>query len=40
VGITEQTYYRWKAKYAGLKVDQLRQIKQLRDEHEAEAASG
>jgi putative transposase len=21
VGITEQTYYRWKAKYAGLEVD-------------------
>jgi len=29
VGITEQTYYRWKAKYAGLEVDQVRQIKQL-----------
>ena len=33
VGITEQTYYRWKAKYAGLAVDQVRQIKQLRDEN-------
>jgi hypothetical protein len=33
VGITEQTYYRWKAKYAGLEVDQVRQIKQLRDEN-------
>lgn len=33
-GITEQTYYRWKAKYAGLEVDQARrQIKQLRDEN-------
>jgi putative transposase len=28
--ITEQTYYRWKAKYAGLEVDQVRQIIQLR----------
>ena len=38
VGITEQTYYRWKAKYAGLEVDQVRQIKQLRDENtQAEA---
>jgi len=25
VGITEQTYYRWKAKYAGLEVDHVRQ---------------
>ncbi len=33
VGITEQTYYRWKVKYAGLEVDQVRQIKQLRDEN-------
>ena len=32
-GITEQTYYRWKAKYAGLEVDQVRQIKQLRKEN-------
>ncbi len=24
VGITEQTYYRWKSKYAGLEVDQAR----------------
>ena len=33
VGITEQTDYRWKAKYTGLEVDQVRQIKQLRDEN-------
>jgi len=33
VGITEQTYYRWDAKYAGLEVDQVRQVKQLRDEN-------
>jgi putative transposase len=32
-GITEQTYYRWKAKYVGLEVDQVRQIKQLREEN-------
>ena len=32
-GITVQKYYRWKAKYAGLEVDQVRQIKQLRDEN-------
>ena len=33
VGISEQTFYRWKAKYAGLEVDQVRQLKQLRDEN-------
>jgi putative transposase len=32
-GIREQTYYRWKAKYAGLEVDQVHQIKQLREEN-------
>ena len=28
-GISEQTFYRWKAKYAGLEVDQVRQLKQM-----------
>lgn len=32
-GIAEQTYYRWKATYAGLEVDQVHQIRQLRDEN-------
>ncbi len=32
-GITERTYYRWKAKYAGLEVDQVHPIKQLREEN-------
>jgi hypothetical protein len=31
--ITEQRYYRWKAKDAGLEVAQVRQIKQLREEN-------
>jgi putative transposase len=31
-GITEQTF-RWKSKYAGLEVDQVRQIKQLKEEN-------
>jgi putative transposase len=29
----QATAYRWKAKYAGLEVGQVRQIKQLRDEN-------
>lgn len=33
VGITEQTFYRWKAKYLGLEIDQVRQIKRLQEEN-------
>jgi putative transposase len=32
VGISVQTFYRWKTKYAGLEVDQVRPMKQLREE--------
>ena len=33
VGITEQTLYRWKKQYKGLKTDQVRQFSQLQDEN-------
>ena len=33
VGISEQTFYRWTSKYVGLEVDQVRHLKQLRDEN-------
>jgi putative transposase len=33
VGISEQTFYRWKKKYAGLEVDQVRQLKQMGEEN-------
>ena len=33
VGVSEQTFYRWKKKYGGLEVDQVRQLKQLREEN-------
>jgi putative transposase len=33
VGIREQTFYRWKSKYVGLEVEQVRRLKQLRDEN-------
>jgi putative transposase len=29
VGITEQTFYRWKKQFVGLEIDQVRQLKQL-----------
>lgn len=33
VGISEQTFYRWKKQYVGLEVDQVRQLKQLQEEN-------
>jgi putative transposase len=33
VGISEQTFYRWKKRYAGLESDQVREFKQLSDEN-------
>jgi putative transposase len=32
-GITEQTYYRWKAKFAGLELSEMQRLKQLEDEN-------
>ena len=34
VGISEQTFYRWKKRYGKLEVDQLRQLKQLQEENQ------
>jgi putative transposase len=33
VGISEQTLYRWKKRYAGLEVDQARELKLLPEEN-------
>ena len=33
MGISEQTFYRWKKLYAGLEVDQVRQLRQLQEEN-------
>jgi len=33
IGISEQTYYRWKKVYGGLGVGELRRVKQLEDEN-------
>ena len=33
LGVTEQTYHRWKRKYAGMGVTELRRLKQLEDEN-------
>ena len=33
MGITEQTYYRWKKKYGGLGLSEVRRLKQLEEEN-------
>ena len=33
LGITEQTYYRWRREYGGLKVSQARRMKELEREN-------
>lgn len=33
MGISEQTFYRWKKKYAGMGVAEVRRLKQLEDEN-------
>ena len=32
IGVSEQTFYRWRAEYGGLRVDQARRLKQLETE--------
>lgn len=32
-GITEQTYYRWRNEYGGLKIDQVKRLKELEREN-------
>ena len=33
LGISEQTYYRWRKEYGGMKVDQARHLKELEREN-------
>lgn len=33
VGIVEQTYYRWRREYGGLKIDQAKRLKELEQEN-------
>lgn len=33
LGITETTFYRWKKRFTGLDVSELRELKQLREEN-------
>ena len=38
LGITEQTYYRWRREYGGMKVSQARRLKELERENGREAS--
>ena len=33
IGVTQQTYYRWKKEYGGLRMDQARRLKDLEKEN-------
>lgn len=33
LGVTSQTFYRWKAKYGGMEVSQARRLRELEDEN-------
>ena len=34
IGVTEQTYYRWRREYCGMGVDQARRLKELEKENQ------
>ena len=34
IGISEQTYYKWRREYGGLKIDQAKRLKELERENE------
>jgi transposase-like protein len=34
IGVTEQTYYRWRKEYGGMGIDQARRLKDLEKENE------
>jgi len=33
IGVTEQTYYRWRVEYGGMKVDQAKRLKEVEKEN-------
>jgi putative transposase len=33
IGVTEQTYYRWKKKFGGLRIDQAKRLKEFEKEN-------
>ena len=33
IGVAQQTFYRWRTEYGGLRIDQVRRLKQLESEN-------
>ncbi len=33
IGVSEQTFYRWRQEYGGLRIDQVKRLKQLESEN-------
>jgi putative transposase len=33
IGVTDQTYYRWRAEFGGLKLDQVKRLRELEREN-------
>ena len=33
IGVTDQTYYRWRSEYGGMRVDQAKRLKELEKEN-------
>jgi putative transposase len=33
IGVTEQTYYRWRKEYGGIRIDQAKRLKELEKEN-------
>jgi len=33
IGVTEQTYYRWRKEYGGMRIDQAKRLKELEKEN-------
>ena len=33
IGVTEQTYYRWRKEYGGMKIEQARRLRELEQEN-------
>jgi len=41
LGVTEQTYYRWRKEYGGMRVEQAKQLKELeREKRPSQEAGG
>src|SRR5512137_308393 len=34
IGVTEQTYYRWRKEYGGMKIDQAKRLKEIEKEND------